>query len=521
MKSQSFLGGIAILFFGGLFAKVLGAFYKIPLTWILGTDGLGLYQLVFPLFSMLLIVSSTGMPTAISRLVAKYANNQQQILKCSLRFMLSLSLCASLLLLCFAKPISALQGNDDIDILYYTIAPAIVFVSVISAFRGYYQGKLNMLPTTLSNVFEQLFKLVFGLSLSAVLFRYGVLWGAFGAVAGVVASELFAMLFLLIFFLIDKRKNKFKLQNISQNLQNTQIYKLLFKTATPIVLCSVIIPLSLAIDSVLVVNLLNQSGFYMAQSLSLWGISSGVVNTLVNLPVTICACVATAIVPHLSMASKEQFAKQQKIHSSFFIVLLIALPICLCFMILPNEILKFLFLESLGQNFNVALKMLFLSGPIVLLICLLQTQTAVLQGEKKLFTPCINLLVGVVLKTAVMFFAIKAFSIYGVILSSYVLYFVATILNGSSIRGIGFKVFSKKVGTIFASGCCFALSLLVVKNWLKGASVYVSLPICFFVSTVVFLFCLICLNTEKVALLFSKLKQNVYKKFFGKKLKHN
>lgn len=518
MKSQSFLGGIAVLFFGGLLAKVLGAFYKIPLTWILGAEGLGLYQLVFPLFSLLLIVSSTGLPTAISQLVSKNQQSRQSILRCSLKFMLILSIVACLLLFVFAKTISTLQGNGDIYILYYLIAPAIVFVSVISAFRGFYQGKLNMLPTTLSNVFEQFFKLAFGLFFSATLVSYGVLWGAFGAVLGVVMSEFVAMLFLVVFFVIDKKKSAFTPQNLKSNLQSKQIYKLLFKTATPIVLCSVLIPLSLSLDSVLVVNLLNQSGFSDSQSIRLWGISSGVVNTLLNLPVAICSCIATAIVPHIAMENQTLCSKQNKVYNSFLIMFLIALPFCICYLTLPNHIIEFLYSKSLGGESFVASKMLFLSAPLVLFVCLLQNQTAILQGQKRLTAPTVNLALAVVLKTVMMIFAVRAFSIYGVVFANFVLYGCAVLLNWAAINKMGVKLLCKKMISVFASGACFFLSLFIVRNWLNGASAYLSLPICFLVGAVVFLICMICLNTEKAKLIFTIFKQNVYKRFFSKKL---
>lgn len=524
MKTQSFFGGVAVLFFGGVLAKVLGAFYKIPLTWILGTEGLGLYQLVFPLFSMLLIISSTGMPTAISQIVSKHKNRfiQNQILKCSLKFLILLSLFVSVVLFFMARFVAFAQGSEQIYILYWMICPAIVFVGVVSAFRGYFQGKLNMIPTTASILIEQFFKLALGLSLAYALINYGVLWGTFGAVVGVVFSELIAMLFLVFYYTKHGRAKIDSNLGHRLNLTNKKIYALLIKTATPVIVLSLIIPFSLVLDSFLVVNILKHTGFSQLDSISLWGISTGVVNTLINLPVAICLCVATALVPFLSGDTEGKVKKQEKVYDSFFIVNLIALPCAVLFFVLPDEILEFLYGGNLGisginQPF-IATNLLKLSCPLVVLICILQTQTAILQGHKMFYTPIVNLCFAVALKTVTLVFAVKAFSIYGVALASLVLYGCVVVLNMVTIKSkLGLKMFSKNLFSVFAALLAFTICALVLKNMFVGVSVYISLPFVVVISGVVFAFCLACLNVQGAKIVFIKCKEKVYNRFFGKK----
>lgn len=576
MTKQSFFGGVAILFFGGVIAKALGAFYKIPLTWLLGTEGLGLYQLVFPLFSSLLIVSSTGMPTAISKLVSQKQNAlfQNKILYCSLKFLFTLCIVFCILLLLIANFVAELQSNAQINILYYAIAPSIVFVGVISAFRGYFQGKLNMFPTTLSNVCEQLCKIAFGLSFSAIFVKQGVLWGAFGAVLGVVVSEFVTMILMIVLFKIEKDKQakqfgqnlikeNFKLENLKvkdkkskqlkietkiqknfikdpkvvknfdtekqkqqnnfENIDSKQIYKSLIKTSFPIVISSLIIPLSLSIDSILVVNLLKNVGYSAVQSVCLWGISSGMINTLINLPVAITLCVATTIVPYLSNTEIIMLEKQKKVYSAFYIVALICLPFVVVFGVLSPEILNFLFKNTLlgGElnQFYIATKLLILSCPLVFLICVLQTQTAVLQGQNKLYIPVLFVFFSVLLKTAVLIFAVNAVGIYGVVISNFVLYFVATLLNTVYLKKkLGLKLFNKKLFAVVLALLNLFVSLLVFKNVFLSLSVYVALPLELLCGGLIFLISLFCLNVDFLTFAIKNLKTKVYNRKFGKRL---
>ena len=198
MKKQTFLGGVAILILCSIIAKFLGAVYRIPLTWILGGEGLGLYQLVFPLFSLLLVISSTGMPTAISKMIAKREGNINeinQVFKISLITLLIFGVLAGLFMFLCANLLSSVQGNELVTLPYMVISFAIVFVSILSAFRGYFQGRLNMVPTAVSNVVEQSAKLIFGLVFSYLLIGYGLVYGVVGAILGVVLSEVLTVVF--------------------------------------------------------------------------------------------------------------------------------------------------------------------------------------------------------------------------------------------------------------------------------------------------------------------------------------
>ncbi|HHW89810.1 MAG TPA: oligosaccharide flippase family protein, partial [Clostridiales bacterium] len=159
-KAHTFVYGAAVLGVCSFLAKLMGAIFRIPLTHILGAEGMGLYQMVFPLYALLLTISSGGLPSALSRIIAEKTTKGQTDLarKAFTTALITLTafgaICALIILL-FHRLIALAQGNSSAALSYIAIAPSIVFVAVISAFRGYFQGKQNMFPSALSQIIEQ------------------------------------------------------------------------------------------------------------------------------------------------------------------------------------------------------------------------------------------------------------------------------------------------------------------------------------------------------------------------------
>jgi len=206
-KKRPVLKGAGILAVCAVIAKLIGAMYRIPLTNIVGAQGIGLYQMVFPLYTVLLTVSSGGLPVAISRVVAERIAKADEagarrVLFTSLVSLSLIGLAASAAVVLFRAPIAAVQGNPAAALPYLGIAPSVTFVAVISAFRGYYQGKQNMLPSALSQLTEQVIKLGAGLSLARLMLPMGVEYGVLGALLGVSVSELVTLAALAGQFLI-------------------------------------------------------------------------------------------------------------------------------------------------------------------------------------------------------------------------------------------------------------------------------------------------------------------------------
>ena len=147
LVKNTFINGAVYLALGSFFAKLLGAVYRVPLTNIIGGKGLGLYQMIFPLYCVLLDFSGAGFPSAISKIIASYgAENEyksQKLLAHSLILALILGIGGFVLMSVLAKPIALAQGNKDAYLGYVALSPSVLFVSLLSCYRGYFQGKLN------------------------------------------------------------------------------------------------------------------------------------------------------------------------------------------------------------------------------------------------------------------------------------------------------------------------------------------------------------------------------------------
>ena len=173
----------------------------------------------------------------------------------------------------------------------------LLFVALLSVFRGYFQGQLNMTPTALSGVIEQVGRLIFGLFLAKKLVKFGVIYGVLGAVVGISLSELFALVFLAIYYVFSLRKNNKKTSPI---LSRKEVSKQLIQTAIPITIGGLASPITAIIDSLLVVNLLMFIGFDSDYATSLLGLQSGIVDPIINIPIVIAVSIASSILPSLS-----------------------------------------------------------------------------------------------------------------------------------------------------------------------------------------------------------------------------
>ena len=211
---QSFLKGALILSAAGAISKILGAIYRIPLARLIGAEGIGLYQMAYPIYTTILALATAGVPVAISILIARketqgFPGESRRILRVSLLLLAVFGLLLTLLVMASAKFL-ALHVLQD-GRAYYAIvavAPAIFLAGLMSVFRGYFQGQQTMLPTAVSQVVEQKFRVTAVLFLAYLLFPRGLEFAAAGATFGAVVGGLGGLLVLLWFYHWHRRQQK-------------------------------------------------------------------------------------------------------------------------------------------------------------------------------------------------------------------------------------------------------------------------------------------------------------------------
>lgn len=441
MKSNGVLKGAAILIVCNLIGKVLGAVYRIPLARLLGPVGMGMYQLVFPLYCLILTISTTGVPVAISKLVAEYNfkkefQNSKKVLKISLLILTIVSLFGAVFAVVCSRFIAKIQGNIDIYICYFGIAPAILFVGIISAFRGYFQGNLKMFPTAISSLVEQIAKMGFGLFLAGEFLEYGVEFAVFGALLAVSISEIFALLFLFVCYLFFKKKRK---SSHEETLSFKFLSRQIMNQAVPVTIGGLIAPVTAMIDSLLVVNLLMFTGFSNEIATTYLGLQSGVVEPLLNIPVIIAVSISTVILPNISKLSVENSKDKVNdyIQKAMQISLCVSIACAICFVIFGRQILEFLY----GSTFEmgelmISTKLLFFGSFNIIFLSLVQVSAGVLQGLGYSKIPVKSLLVGCVLKIILdlILIPIPAINIFGSVISGAVCYVSVFALNFSKIK---------------------------------------------------------------------------------------
>ena len=470
LKENKFARGALILLVGGLICKLIGAIYRIPLSNILGPEGIGIYQLVFPIFSLFLILASGGSATALSKLVAscraKGENKRaRRFLFQSIILLLIVSLVFSGLFLAFGGPLSSFQGNEKAALGYVGAAIAIVFASVLTAFRGYFQGYQNMTPTAVSQIVEQVLKLVLGLTFAHLLIGRGPAYGAMGAMIGVGVSEIFALLYLAITYAFKRKK----LDILEPEIETTfsQDLKLLIKQTLPITLNSLIMPLILAIDSFLIVNLLVSSGNSSEISTEMFGVYSGMVNSLVNFPTVFSMALAISLVPAISYGREKQ-EKNLDASSVFKLIFYIAIPCIFIYFCFSREIIAVLYPSATNQNLlSLGALLLRISAINILYISLLQITTAILQGNGKSLAALANVSVAGVIKILLtLVFVSGAFGIYGAAIASAICYSIAAGLNIITLRHeFNFSIKFKPIFFIFLNSL-ISLGVAIGFNYL-------------------------------------------------------
>lgn len=444
MSKKGLIKGALILSVAGIICRLLGVLFRIPLSNIVSNYGIGLYQLVFPLYSLLLIVSSAGIPVALSKMIARVRDDRQKTKQIFVNALVALIVIGAVITVTFlslARPIAAWQGKPEIWPLYLAIAPAVWFVCVISAYRGYFQGLNNMVPTAVSQIVEQVVKVGIGLGLAFWLIRFSVLWAVFGAILAVAVSEFVAAVMLAIVYyvrghLVQKQQTGIDEKPLPKgwSLLSWQVMRRIFATAAPIMVMSLIFPSVQLFDSFYIVNALKQNG--VAQATELYGIATGAVHTLINLPSVVGVAIATVMLPMISRAYKQGDTKmmRKKAWLALGFIFLFGIVVAVTLFVLPQFILTLLYHRAFAdrpEELAVGILLLKIESWAVILIGLTQVVGSILQGVDHEKVPMWALLVGGVIKIIFEIMALKPLGIMAVSISNLLCYGVALVISGS------------------------------------------------------------------------------------------
>lgn len=398
MQKQSFVAGAFILTLAGLISRILGAMYRIPLSRLIGPEGIGLYEMAYPVYGILLVMSIAGIPVAISKLVAEKMAigdgvGAKKVFQVSLFLLTFSGLICSLVLFWSAHFLANnFLGDKRVYYSILSIAPAIFFVSVMSAFRGFYQGLQLMTPTAVSQVVEQFIRMLTMLLLAYLLLPYGVAFSAAGATFGAVTGGIAGLIALV--FIHWRKKSSFFPSLPQQSKQKKEsslhiAYRIIY-FSIPIILGGLAVPLMHMINAVLVPVRLQVAGYSVREATNLYGQLTGMAFTLMNFPTIITAALATSLVPAISQsfALRQRNTLEFQAQEALRLTLLVSLPAALGLYTLAKEICQMLFA---CPSAGIPLKYLALG---TIFLCLHETSSAILQGVGKTGVPVRNLFLG-------------------------------------------------------------------------------------------------------------------------------
>ncbi len=441
LSKKSFVKGAAVLAVAGIIAKLFGALFRIPLINIIGTEGIGLYQLAYPIYSFLLIVSTAGIPTAISKLVAekialKNHREAHRVFVISVKLMLAIGITIFIIFSVGSRMVARILGSERAFYSILAISPCLVFVSLLSAFRGYFQGMQNMVPTALTQILEQVGKLALGLFFASLFISKGPEYGAAAAVAGVTLSEAGALVTIILIYRKKRRQIMAQIKSsprASYRESDRSILERLLKIAFPVTIGSAIMPLVGVADAVIVVNRLKQIGIEQAKAESLYGILTGNANPLINFPAVLTIALAMSLVPAIteSFSARDLGGMRKKTSTGIRLTLLIGIPAAAGMAVLAEPICALLYKRISAADIKTAAELLTILSIGVVFLSLVQTLTAILQGLNKITVPVKNLAIGAMTKIILTYALVgnSSLNVKGAAIATVVCYGIAASLD--------------------------------------------------------------------------------------------
>lgn len=473
-SNSKFLKGTMILTISSIVVKVIGSLNWIILSRVLGGEGIGLYQMGFPIYLMAITVSSAGVPVAISIITSeKLANKDyrgaKRVFNVSLRLLLITGLFFSSALF-FGADFLINQHIIRDSRAYYSIialAPAVFFVTFLASFRGYLQGWQIMTPTATSEVVEQLVRVITMLVFADLFMPYGLAYAAGGASMGAGAGAFCALLVLMWFYrrLKQRLHAEIEAQDDSIPVESAgHIIKRLLKLALPVSLTSLMLPIGANLDLLIVPQRLEVAGFSVRHATELFGYLTGMAVPLVNLATIFTAAMTISLVPSISESrTLERFdAIREKIRLAFRVAMIITFPCFMGLFFLAEKV------AALIYNAPGAAGAIQMMSVGILFLGMHQISTGILQGLGKTAIPVANMILACVVKVVLSWWltAIPHLGIKGASLATVADFAVAAIINMAFIY--------KYTGFTFSLG---SLLKPLLASGVMGAVIYAVLAL--------------------------------------------
>jgi len=450
-RSRSFFEGAFILVLSNVIVKVIGALFNIPIVNMIGGDGNGIFTVAYYVYTAMFVISTAGLPVAVSKMVAeanalgKYGEVRRIFRVAVITFSI-VGLAFTAVMMLGARWFVEIIGNSRAYYAVLAIAPAIFFVAIVSAFRGYFQGLSNMVPTAISQLIEAGGKLVFGLGLTYLLIRrgYPLEIVVAGSIGGVTLGTVFSALYIVLARVRGGSGLPEGAIETGEVSPYSDIARRLIKIAVPITIGSSVLSVTNLIDTAVVLNRLQDAGQTEVQANYTYGCYSMAVK-MFNMPQALIVALAVSIIPAVAAAIVKR--DHEKAASTIMAALrftgIMALPCAAGLAVLSHPILSLLYYRR-PEEVDMAAPLLVIIAPAVLLVALVSVGNAMLQAMGRVKVPMKTILIGGVVKLTTNY-----------------------ILVGTQ----GIEIYGAPIGTTLCYGTIALLDLIIIAREVRGVSV--------------------------------------------------
>ena len=530
IKKQTFLQGTAVLAMATVLVKLMGFLFKVPLNNIIGEDGFGYFNTAYDVYNVLLMISTTGLPVAMSRMISQaqtLGNHAQikRIYRTSLYVFLTIGMVGSLGMLFFCRQLSVMvTTNENSWAAIAALAPCVLLICLVSAYRGFFQGQSNMTPTSVSQIFEAVTRLVVGLGLAWLVMKltgkayvrmqgivlapgetaqdYGdITLAAGGAILGVTLGSLISVVYL---------HHKFR--------QSNQILSLGGGTAkstrsTMKELLSIAVPITLGSAGLQIINLFDTMIYMRRLTGALqWtekmaDSAKGVYNfcqTVFALPCSFIPTITIAVIPAItaSLTRKDLAEAKATSESSVRTMALIAMPCAAGLFVMAEPVIRLLCSTYTEDKIQLAATMLAILGLTVIFNSLVLLLNAIMQAHGDVVTPVVNMLIGGIIKIIVNYILVGQpnLNIVGAPIGTFICYISITALDLIAMkRHISARpaIFKNIIRPGLASAIMGAATFMVyrvlsnaISSWKLACLMSLAFAVVLYAVLVVFLRCL-------------------------------
>ncbi|MBO5415802.1 MAG: polysaccharide biosynthesis protein [Clostridia bacterium] len=472
-KGESgFISGVLILSVSTFIVKLIGLAYKIPMIALLGAEGMGYFNSAYEIYALLCVISTAGLPVALSMLISAChergsVREAGRVYRSAMAVFAVLGGVGCAFMLLFSGQLARLIESPDAAASVAAIAPALLFVCISSAVRGYFQGLCKMAPTAISQLIEALGKLILGVLFAnlALGAGYGIPTAAAFAILGISIGAMLSALYLLLAKAIHNRKERGLALSTRENAENARSKAVsnLFRIAIPITLSSAALSLTRITDMALIMRRLQDIGYSAAGANAIYGSYTTLAVPMFGLIPSLITPVALALVPRLSAAiERGSDAGQSSVAGSAMrITVFFAMPASFGVAIYSEPILKLLF-SGETEAIAVAAPLLSVLGISILFSCIITTTNAILQSYRQTAKPIISVAVGAAVKiaSAYILIGIPSVGVWGAPISTLLCDITVTAINLYFINKSLPR--TESVMSVYARPFCASVAMITV-----------------------------------------------------------